>query len=130
MNPPAPAPTLQAFAVAHLPLIRAIVDDLGIVKAVEARSPKHPLARVSDAQCLVVMMLNILCGRVALFRMNDWLDRTDVKLLLGPDAPADAFNDTRLGACLDHLGARRAAPGAGLSRLADLSHFCPWQISR
>lgn len=63
------------------------------------------LSRVSDADCVVVMMLNILCGRVALFRMDEWLARTDVELLLGPGREADAFDDNRLSMALDHLDA-------------------------
>jgi len=35
--------------------------------------------------------------------MNDWLDRTDAELLLGPNVPAGAFNDTRQEVCLDHV---------------------------
>jgi len=91
--------------VGHLPLIRAAIDDLGITAVINAHCPKHAQARVSDADCMVLLLLNILSGRVALHRMNDWLDRTDAELLLGPDRPAEAFHDTRLGVALDHLHA-------------------------
>ena len=90
-------------SVGHLPLIRAVIDDLGITQAIDARCPKHAQAQVSDADCVVLLILNILSGRVALHRMNDWLDRTDIELLLGSDRPAASFHDTRLGAALDHL---------------------------
>ena len=96
---------LEACPVGHLPLIRAVIDDLGIVPVLEERCPKHPLAVVSDADCVVLMILNLISGRVALHRMNDWLDRTDAEILLGTQRPASAFHDTRLEACLDHIAA-------------------------
>lgn len=96
---------LEPCPIGHLPLIRAVVDDLGIVSVLDERCPKHPLSVVSDADCVVLMILNLLSGRVALHRMNDWLERTDAEILLGTDRPASAFHDTRLEACLDHLAA-------------------------
>ena len=49
------------------------------------------------------MILNILEGRVATYDLERWLARTDSELLLGVGCPANAFNDTRLAACLDHI---------------------------
>jgi hypothetical protein len=94
---------LEARPVAHLPVLRALIDQLQIHAILDDALPKHPLSRVSDADCVVAMMLNILCGRVALFRMDEWLARTDVELLLGPGREADAFDDNRLAMALDHL---------------------------
>lgn len=96
---------LEACPIGHLPLIRAVIDDLGVVPVLEERCPKHPLAVVSDADCVVLMILNLLSGRVALHRMNDWLDCTDAEILLGTQRLASAFHDTRLEACLDHIAA-------------------------
>jgi transposase len=96
---------IRSAPVAHLPVLRALIDRLGIHAILDDLLPKHPLPRVSDADCVVTMILNILCGRVALFRMDEWLGRTDVELLLGPGRDADAFDDNRLAAALDHVDA-------------------------
>lgn len=96
-------PDFHAISVAHLPVIRALIDQLGIHEIIDAALPRHPLSRVSDADCVVAMMLNVLCGRVALFRMDEWLDLTDVELLLGAGRDAEAFDDNRLSAALDHI---------------------------
>src|SRR3954469_22891659 len=96
---------VHSVPVAHLPVIRALIDELGIHAIIDAALPQHPLSRVSDADCVVAMMLNILCGRVALFRMDHWVGRTDVELLLGVGREADAFDDNRLAAALDHIDA-------------------------
>ena len=82
---------LEAQPVAHLPVLRALIDQLQIHAILDEALPKHCLSRVSDADCVVAMMLNILCGRVALFRMDEWLARTDVELLLGHRRAIDAL---------------------------------------
>ncbi len=79
------------------------MSDLGIVEVVDEHSPAHPLSRVSDGDCVAAMVLNILSGRMALFRMEEWLKRSDAQLLLGEHCEPSTFNDTRLAAALDHL---------------------------
>ena len=98
-------PEAKAFPVSHLPVLRGLIDQLGIHTIVDRLLPTHPLSRVSDADCIVAMMLNILSGCVALFRMDWRFARTDVDLLLGEGREADAFDDNRLSAALDHLDA-------------------------
>jgi transposase len=92
-----------ARPVAHLPFVRAVVDQLGILPAIDARCPKHPLNRVSDSDCVLALVLNVLCGRPALYRMNEWLGRLDAEVLFGEGTDPEAFNDTRLAEALDHL---------------------------
>ncbi len=67
----------KTFPVGHPPLIRAVASRLGILAVPEALLPKHPESRVSDAECVLAMMLNILSGRVALYAMEEWLAYTD-----------------------------------------------------
>lgn len=94
---------IVARPVAHLPFVRAVVDQLGILPAIEARCPKHALNRVSDADCVLALVLNVLCGRPALYRMDEWLGQLDVEVLFGQGTEAEAFNDTRLAEALDHV---------------------------
>ena len=94
---------IVARPVGHLPLVRAVVGELGLLDVIEAHCPRHPLNRVSDAECVLAMLLNVLCGRPALYRMDQWLGRLDVDVLFGEGVEADAFHDTRLGEALDHL---------------------------
>lgn len=92
--------------VAHLPLVRAVIDQLRIPAIVDELMPPDPRSRVSDGECITAMILNILEGRVALYDMERWLARTDVELLLGEGVNAAHFNDARLAACLDHIADR------------------------
>lgn len=93
----------SARPVAHLPLVRAVVDKLRILDVIDQHCPKHALNRVADSDCVLALITNVLAGRPALYRMDEWLGRLDVEVLLGEGAEADAFHDTRLGVTLDHL---------------------------
>lgn len=94
---------LSSRHLAHLPLIRALVKKLGIDDAVDELLPKDPRSRVSDADCVAAMIVNILSGRCALYSMPTLLEHVDTDVVFGTDCPADAFNDSRLAATLDHI---------------------------
>ena len=96
---------ISSAVVGHLPVIRACLDKLGVLDVVDRHLPKHPLAHASDAECLAVMVLNILSGRVALWRMDSRFANTDFELLLGEGAESSWFHDTRLGQSLDRFDA-------------------------
>ncbi|MFO0004567.1 MAG: DUF4277 domain-containing protein, partial [bacterium] len=65
--------------------------------------PQHPQAHAADAQCLAVMALKILSGRVVLWRMDQRFEHVDLELLLGDGVQASWFHDNRLGRALDHI---------------------------
>lgn len=94
---------LSSRHLAHLPLIRALVKKLGIDDAVNELSPKDSRSRVSDADCVAAMIVNILSGRCALYSMPTLLKHVDTDVVFGSECPADAFNDSRLASALDHL---------------------------
>lgn len=94
---------VRPLPVRHLPLIRHAIDELGIRRAVDRLCPPDARHVVSDGDCVAVMVMNILHGRIALYDMGTWLGDTDVELLLGEGTPADAFHDDRLGHALDRL---------------------------
>ena len=48
----------RSLPAAHLPVIRGIIDQLGIVDVLDAFCPRHPLSKVSDAECVVAMLLS------------------------------------------------------------------------
>ena len=94
---------IRSLPVGHLPLIRACLDKLGVFETLDEHLPRHPLAPASEAECLAVMVLKILCGRVALWRMDQRFEHTDLELLLGDGVQACWFHDNRLGRALDHI---------------------------
>ena len=94
---------ITAVPVGPLPLLSALIDRLGIRKVLDELLPKDPRAVVSDTDCVAVMILNIVFGRVALYRMDSWLSNVDLDVVLGEGCPSDGFHDARLGAALDHV---------------------------
>lgn len=94
---------LNPVTLRHLPLLREAIDRLHIREIIDAHLPEDGRSSVSDADCVTVMIANILHGRVALYDMGEWLAGTDVGVLLWEGCPPQAFNDDRLGKCLDHL---------------------------
>ncbi len=94
---------IRSLPVGHLPVIRACLDKLGVFAALDEHLPRHALAHASDAECLAVMVLNILSGRVALWRMDQRFEHIDLELLLGEGVQAGWFHDNRLGRALDHI---------------------------
>lgn len=94
---------LQPTTLRHLPVLRAAIDRLGIREVLDELLPSDPRNEVSDADCVTVMIANILHGRVALYGMGEWLAGTDVDVLLWEGCPAAAFEDDRLGKALDHI---------------------------
>jgi len=87
----------------HLPIIREAIGQLGIYRKITEELPHDPRSRVSHADCVVVMILNILFGRVALYRMNEWLVGKDVDVVLGEGLEAEWFTDDRLASALDKI---------------------------
>jgi transposase len=94
---------IRSLPIGHLPVIRACLDKLGIFDVVDAKLPRHELAHASDAECLAVMVLNVLSGRVALWRMDQRFEHVDLELLLGEGVQASWFHDVRLGRALDRI---------------------------
>ena len=103
MSTPFASPRYGAAVLRHLPLLREMIGRLGIRDVVHRELPPDPRNRVVDADCVVLMIENILHGRVALYGMNDWLEATDIDVILGEGCPADAFTDDRLAKTLDHI---------------------------
>jgi hypothetical protein len=99
-----PGPTeYRAAVLRHLPLIRHAISAVGIDKVLEKELPPDPRNRVTDADCVTLMIENVLHGRVALYNMNGWLKAVDTDVVLGEGCDRRAFTDDRLAAALDHL---------------------------
>jgi len=62
---------LRPAVLRHLPLVRHTIDHLGIHRTIDRLLPKDGRMDVSDAECVDLMIINILHGRVALYKMGE-----------------------------------------------------------
>lgn len=63
----------------------------------------EPKPGPSVGQCVEAILLNLLSGRVALYKMAPWLQRLPCSLFWGEDISAEQFTDDRLARALDAL---------------------------
>ena len=96
-------PQYRAAVLRHLPLVRHAIGAIGIDVVLSEQLPPDPRNRVSDAECVTLMIENVLHGRVALYNMNGWLQAVDTDVVLGEGCDPSAFTDDRLAAALDHI---------------------------
>ena len=96
--------TLQSHAVGALPLINGILERLKLRQCLEEMLPEEDgRVVVPAATGLLVLVKNILLSREALYGVADWSVRQAPDLLELTAKQIEAFNDDRLGRCLDRL---------------------------
>jgi transposase len=96
--------TLQSHAVGALPLINGILERLRLEECLEQVLPEEDQRVIVPAATgLVVLLKNILLSREPLYGVADWGVRQAPNLLNLTTTQIHAFNDDRLGRCLDRL---------------------------
>ena len=96
--------TLQSHAVGALPLIHGIVERLRLREHLEAVLPAEDgRVVVPAATGLLVLLKNVLLSREPLYGVGDWGVRQAGDLLGVTAKQIEAFNDDRMGRCLDRL---------------------------
>lgn len=96
--------TLQSLSVGALPIINSILRRLKLHECLEQALPEEDeRVRVPAATGLLVLLKNILLSREPLYAVADWgvLQAPDLLGLI--DDLIEAFNDDRVGRCLDRL---------------------------
>jgi transposase len=96
--------TLQSHAVGGLPLINGILERLKLEECLGQLLPQEDERVVVPATTgLAVLLKNILLSREPLYGVADWGVRQAPDLLGLTTRQIDAFNDDRMGRCLDRL---------------------------
>ena len=85
----------------HLPVAAAYCRRIGLVETINhtVQSQMH----VQPGLVVQAMVLDVLSGRNPLYRVESFLARQDIELLLGETIDAHAFNDTTLARSLDAI---------------------------
>src|SRR5262245_3141124 len=94
-------PTIEAYPVQHLPIVKAYADKIGLVEVINQLVPTE--MGIDPGTIVLGMILDTLSGRSPLYRLEEFFAHQDTALLLGQALAPDAFNDDTAGRVLDRL---------------------------
>jgi transposase len=115
--------------VAHLPLVLGILRKLEVAKLIDTLIPPHPEHVLSSGRGVEALVLAILDGHHALYKVGGRLDERGMLPLLQPGLTRASIHDTRLGQILDALFAanlNRVFGTIALNALATYAIATPW----
>lgn len=94
--------SMVSLGVGPSQLIAELCDELGVVDRINENITWHPSYRtLSPGTHVKALMINILCGRTPLYRVEEAFEGLDVEQLFGAGHKASDFNDDALGRTLD-----------------------------
>jgi transposase len=91
----------RMYEYGYLPMVAAYCRRLGLVEVVDTAVQSQ--MQVQPGLVVQAMVLDVLSGRTPLYRLEVFLARQDVELLLGEAVDAHAFNDNTLTRSLDAI---------------------------
>ncbi len=94
-------PTIEAYQVQHLPIVKAYADTMGLVEVIKQLVPTE--MAVDPGTIVLGLILDTLSGRSPLYRLEEFFAHQDTALLLGQAIAPDALNDDTVGRILDRL---------------------------
>ena len=93
----------QIHPVAHLPLVLGVLRRLEVASVIDCLIPPHPAHGLSCGRGVEALVLAILDGHHALYKVGKRLEERGMVTLLQPGLTRAALNDYRLGHILDAL---------------------------
>jgi hypothetical protein len=89
------------FSVAHLPIVKEYAQRMGLVEIIDGAL--NCGMHTSPGKIVPGLIMNILCGRSPIYRVEEFFKMRDVPLLLGEAMTAEMFNDDAIGRVLDRI---------------------------
>jgi transposase len=93
----------QIRPVAHLPLVLGVLRRLEVASLIDALIPPHPAHVLSTGRGVEALVLAILDGDHALYKVGQRLEERGMVALVQPGLTQAALHDYRLGHILDAL---------------------------
>jgi transposase len=115
--------------VAHLPLILGVLRKLEVASIIDGFLPPHPDNMLSGGRGVEALVLAILDGPHALYKVGSRLEERGMLSLLQGGLARDSLNDYRLGHILDALFAANLNQVFGAIALKALAVYAiptPW----
>jgi transposase len=124
------AMTIQQISpVAHLPLVLGVVRKLNVAALIDTFCPPHPAHILSCGRGVEALLLAILDGHHALYKVGERLADRGMLPLLQPGLQRASLHDYRLGQILDVLFAaqlNRVFGAIALNTLEVYALSTPW----
>jgi len=115
--------------VAHVPLVLGVVRKLNVVTLIDTFCPPHPAHVLSCGRGVEALLLAILDGHHALYKVGPCLGERETISLLQPGLTRASLHDDRLRQILDTLFApnlNRVFGAIALNALAVYAIPTPW----
>jgi transposase len=93
----------QVCPIAHLPLVLGVLRRLEVATVIDRLIPPHPAHVLSTGRGVEALVLAILDGHHALYKVGQRLEERGMMALLQPGLTRAALHDYRLGHILDAL---------------------------
>src|SRR2546427_8937286 len=119
----------QMHPVAHLPLVLGVLRRLEVATIIDRLIPPHPAHELSCGRGVEALVLAILDGHHALYKVGRRLEERGMLTLLQPGLTRIALNDYRLGHILEALFAANLNKVYGAIALKALEVYAlprPW----
>ena len=119
----------QIHPVAHLPLVLGVLRRLEVATVIDRLLPPHPAHGLSGGRGVEALVLAILDGHHALYKVGRRLEERGMLPLLQPGLTRAALNDYRLGHILEALFAANLNTVFGALGLKALEVYAiptPW----
>jgi transposase len=119
----------QISPVAHLPLVLGVVRKLNVAALIDTFCPPHPANVLSCGRGVEALLLAILDGHHALYKVGARLEERGMLPLLQPGLTRASLHDYRLGQILDALFAahlNRVFGAIALHALEVYALSTPW----
>jgi transposase len=119
----------QISPVAHLPLVLGVVRKLNVAALIDTLCPPHPAHVLSCGRGVEALLLAILDGHHALYKIGARLEGRGMVPLLQPGLQRASLHDYRLGQILDALFAanlHRVCGAIALNALEVYALSTPW----
>src|SRR5215217_15213 len=119
----------QIHPVAHLPLVLGVLRRLEVATLIDDLIPPHPAHGLSCGRGVEALVLAILDGHHALYKVGRRLEERGMLALLQPGLTRASLNDYRLGHILEALFAanlNRVYSAVALKALEVYTILAPW----
>ena len=92
---------IDSFSVTHLPIVKEYARRMGLVEIIDVALSCG--MRACPGKIVLGLIMNVLCGRSPIYRVEEFFQMRDVPLLLGENMAAEMLNDDAIGRVLDRV---------------------------